>query len=60
MAAEYKAWWILKYHDLKTGKEFVFEWKAAVYHRTMGEGCPYLAGKRFMQDSMIWRQFVLN
>lgn len=42
----YKAWWILKYHDLKTGKEFVFEWKAAVYHRTMGEGCPYLAGKK--------------
>lgn len=42
----YKAWWILKYDDPKTGKTFNFEWQAAVYHRTGGEGCPYLVGKK--------------
>lgn len=42
----YKAWWILRYYDSKTDKVFIFEWQAAVYHRSKGEGCPYLAGKK--------------
>lgn len=42
----YKAWWILQYYDPKVNKMFVFEWRASVYHRTKGEGCPYLAGKK--------------
>lgn len=42
----YQAWWILEYYDDRTGNSFVFEWPAAVYHRTKGEGCPYLTGKK--------------
>ena len=42
----YKAWWYIKYFDSRTRKEFVFEWQAAVYHRSKGEKCPYLAGKK--------------
>lgn len=42
----YKAWWILTYFDKKSGKTFDFEWQAAVYHRSKGEGCPYLSGKK--------------
>lgn len=42
----YKAWWILRYYDAQTGKIFDFEWQAAVYHRSKGEKCPYLAGKK--------------
>lgn len=42
----YMAWWILEYNDPKTNKIFVFEWPAAVYHRSKGEGCPFLTGKK--------------
>lgn len=42
----YKAWWILEYTDQKTGKTFIFEWQAAVYHRSKGQGCPFLTGKK--------------
>lgn len=44
--SSYKAWWILHYKDIRTGKEFCFEWQAAVYHRSKGEKCPYLSGKK--------------
>lgn len=42
----YKAWWILSYDDPRTGKGFQFEWQSAVYHRSKGEGCPFLASKK--------------
>ena len=42
----YMAWWILLYDDPKTGNQFKFEWQSAVYHRTKGEGCPFLSGKK--------------
>lgn len=42
----YKAWWILRYNDARTGNIFEFEWQAAVYHRSAGENCPYLTGKK--------------
>lgn len=42
----YKAWWIMRYNDPNTGKIFDFEWQSAVYHRSAGEKCPYLAGKK--------------
>lgn len=42
----YKAWWILLYEDPRTGKSFKFEWQSAVYHRSKGEGCPFLVGKK--------------
>ena len=44
----YKAWWILKYFDSKIGKTFLFEWQAYVYHRSAGEKCPYLSGKKVL------------
>ena len=40
-----KVWWYLPYDDPKTKKHFDFEWEAAVYERTKGNGCPYLAKK---------------
>lgn len=42
----YRAWWILIYDDPRTGEQFVFEWQAAVFHRSKGQGCPYLSGKK--------------
>lgn len=42
----YMAWWILEHKEDRSGKVFVFEWQATVYHRSEGEGCPYLTGKR--------------
>ncbi|MCR5083132.1 MAG: zinc-ribbon domain-containing protein [Parasporobacterium sp.] len=41
-----RVWWYLPYDDPKTGKHFDFEWKAKIYHRVKGEGCPFLAGKK--------------
>ena len=42
----YKAWWILPYDDPKSGKHFEFVWQMTVYHRAMGESCPFLTGKK--------------
>ena len=44
-----KVWWYLPYDDPMTGKHYDFEWKAAVDHRYMGAGCPYLSGKLVLQ-----------
>jgi hypothetical protein len=44
--SSYKAWWTQKYKDLRSGNIFTFEWQAAVYHRSKGQGCPYIAGKK--------------
>ena len=43
--ARKKAWWIYPYDDSKTGKHFDFEWRARVYDRNRGAGCPFLAGE---------------
>ena len=41
-----KVWWLLKYYDPITGKQFVFEWKASVASRTKSKnGCPFLSGR---------------
>lgn len=44
-----KVWWLLPYDDPKTGKHFDFEWKAPIYSRTSGIGCPYLSGRQLWQ-----------
>lgn len=46
-----KVWWLLSYDDAKTGKHFDFEWKAAIYGRHDGNGCPYLNGRA------VWKGF---
>ena len=38
-----KVWWIYPYDDPETGRHFDFEWKAAVYNRSNGRGCPFLS-----------------
>lgn len=41
-----KVWWLLPYDDVRTGKHFDFEWRAAICNRS-GEnsGCPFISGK---------------
>ena len=46
-----KVWWLYPYDDPITGKHFDFEWDARIKHRTRGQGCPFLTGKR------IWLGF---
>ena len=42
-----KVWWVKKYDDPRTGKQFLFEWEDSVYNRSKkGAGCPYLTGKK--------------
>lgn len=41
-----KVWWLLPYDDPESGRHFEFEWEARVDKRYLGEGCPYLSGKR--------------
>lgn len=42
-----KVWWKLNHKDDESGKEFTFEWEAAINSRTLkGAKCPYLAGKK--------------
>ena len=44
--SNYNAWWVYPYDDSKTGRHFVFRWKATVYNRTRNKtGCPFLSGK---------------
>ena len=38
-----KVWWLLHYKDVKTGKEYDFEWEATIASRVNGNGCPYLS-----------------
>ena len=40
-----KVWWLLPYDDPNTGKHFKFEWKATIYSRNSGNGCPFLIGQ---------------
>ena len=50
--SEKKVWWYLPYDDPKTGKHYDFEWKAIIYARTSGAGCPFLSesiGERFVR-----------
>ena len=44
-----KVWWLLSYDDANTGKHFDFEWEAAIYSRSKGNGCPYLANKNVLK-----------
>ena len=46
-----KVYWIQPYDDPNTGKHFDFVWKATVYERVNGTGCPVLSGK------MAWPGF---
>ena len=48
-----KVWWYLPYDDPETGKHFDFEWKAPIYSRTSGIGCPYLASA----NCRVWLGF---
>ena len=43
--------WILPYDDPKSGKHFIFRWKASIQDRVRGRGCPYLAGRA------VWKGF---
>ncbi len=45
VSSHHKVWWYLPYDDMETGKHFDFEWKAAIYSRSEGNGCPFLSGK---------------
>ena len=44
-------WWQYSYDEPKTGKHFNFEWKASIYSRQNGNGCPFLHG------IMVWPGF---
>ena len=35
-------WWICQYHDIRTGKDFIFEWQDSISNRVNGRKCPYL------------------
>lgn len=48
-----KIWWLLPYdvpddYPVKSlrGKHFDFEWQASINHRSQGDSCPYLVGKK--------------
>ena len=44
-----KVWWYLPYDDPKTGKHFDFEWEATISNRVLGNGCPYIDGKKVLK-----------
>ena len=37
-------WWLFPYNDLQSGNYYEFTWKAPIYNRANGEGCPFLTG----------------
>ncbi len=43
--SNYTVWWYMPYDDPETGRHFDFEWKADIYNRNDGDGCPYLSGR---------------